>query len=186
MPLETAVFDTEKGQVTTPKRNCMAAGMVPGSEVVFSLEGSKIVTTPVGSAVKGDRRAQLRAAAARVRDSFSEEFKPMGADEIMNFIRGDEPASSVARPGCRQLCPLRRYGRHPGRREGVGGLHRRGQSQSWLGHRTATGLQSVLCTTRQHRQLLLTADFSACPGALDALLDVYQVPWSTLLWQQRR
>jgi AbrB family looped-hinge helix DNA binding protein len=101
MPLETAVFVTEKGQVTIPKGIRMAAGLVPGSEVVFRVEGNKIVITPVGSAVKGDRRAQLRAAAARVRGSFSAEFKQMGADEIMAFIRGDGLTPSVARRGRR-------------------------------------------------------------------------------------
>jgi AbrB family looped-hinge helix DNA binding protein len=101
MPLETAVFVTEKGQVTIPKGIRMAAGLVPGSEVVFRVEGSNIAITPVATAVKGDRRLQLRAAVARVRDSFSEEFKQMGADEIMNFIRGDGPAPSATRPGRR-------------------------------------------------------------------------------------
>ena len=33
-----------------------------------------------------------KAAAARVRGSMGAEFRPMGADEIMRFIRGDEPA----------------------------------------------------------------------------------------------
>jgi hypothetical protein len=35
-----------------------------------------------------DRRAKLRAAAARVRSSMSSEFKQLGADEIMDFLRG--------------------------------------------------------------------------------------------------
>ena len=38
---------TEKGQVTIPKHIRVAAGVAPGSEVSFSLEGSKIVITPV-------------------------------------------------------------------------------------------------------------------------------------------
>ncbi len=83
---------TEKGQVTIPKHIRVAAGVLPGSEVSFSLEGSKIVITPVGTGVTEDRRAELRAAAARVRDSFSTEFKQLGADEIMSFIRGDDKA----------------------------------------------------------------------------------------------
>ena len=36
------------------------------------------------------RRAQLRAAAAKVRSSLGSEFQALGADEIMRFIRGDE------------------------------------------------------------------------------------------------
>lgn len=90
---------TDKGQVTIPKHIREAAGVAPGSEVSFSLEGSKIIITPVGTAAKGDRRAQLRAAAARVKRSMSPEFQQLGADEIMNFLRGDEtaPAKSVRR-----------------------------------------------------------------------------------------
>ncbi|MDP1698726.1 MAG: AbrB/MazE/SpoVT family DNA-binding domain-containing protein [Xanthomonadaceae bacterium] len=88
---------TDKGQVTIPKHIRLAAGVAPGSEVTFSLEGSRIVITPVGTGVKEDRRVQLRAAAARVRSSFNAEFKQLGADEIMNFIRGDEPTKAAGR-----------------------------------------------------------------------------------------
>ena len=84
---------TEKGQVTIPKHIRLAAGVAPGSEVTFGLEGSRIVITPVGTSVKEDRRAKLKTAAARVRSSFSADFKQLGADEIMNFIRGDEPTA---------------------------------------------------------------------------------------------
>lgn len=84
------MYITEKGQVTIPKHIRVAAGIAPGSEVSFSLEGSKVVMTPVGTGVKDDRRAKLRAAAARVRESLSPEFKQLGADEIMSFLRGDE------------------------------------------------------------------------------------------------
>jgi antitoxin PrlF len=92
---------TDKGQVTIPKHIRQAAGVAPGSEVTFSLEGSRIVITPVGTGVKEDRRAKLRAAAARVRSSFSAEFKQLGAEEIMSFIRGDEPVKTAARRGSR-------------------------------------------------------------------------------------
>ena len=95
------MFVTDKGQVTIPKHIRLAAGVAAGSEVTFSLEGSRIVITPVGTSVKDDRRARLRAAAARVRGSFSAEFKPLGADEIMSFIRGDEPARGTRRRGTR-------------------------------------------------------------------------------------
>ena len=56
---------------------------------------------PVGTSVKDNRRAQLRAAAARVRESLSAEFQQLGAEEIMNFIRGDEPAQDPKRRGNR-------------------------------------------------------------------------------------
>lgn len=92
---------TEKGQVTIPKHIRQAAGVAPGSEVSFSLEGSRIIITPVGTAVKGDRRAKLRAAAARVRRSMSPEFQQLGAEEIMNFLRGEETAPTSARRGRR-------------------------------------------------------------------------------------
>jgi antitoxin PrlF len=92
---------TDKGQVTIPKHIRQAAGVAPGSEVTFSLEGSKIVITPVGTSVKEDRRAKLKAAAARVRGSLSAEFKQLGADEIMSFIRGEEGVRGKARRGSR-------------------------------------------------------------------------------------
>lgn len=92
---------TEKGQVTIPKHIRMAAGVAPGSEVSFSLEGSKIVITPLSTGVKEDRRAKLKAAAARVRESLSPDFKQLGADEIMSFIRGDEPTKRQSRRGPR-------------------------------------------------------------------------------------
>ena len=90
---------TEKDQVTIPKHIRVAAGVAPGSEVSFSLEGSKIVMTPVGTGVKDDRRAKLRAAAARVRASLSPEFRQLGADEIMAFLRGGEGVSVGSRRG---------------------------------------------------------------------------------------
>jgi antitoxin PrlF len=82
---------TEKGQVTIPKHIRQAAGVAPGSEVTFSLEGGKIVITPVGTSVREDRRVRLEAAAARVRGSLGDEFAQLGADEIMRFIRGEDP-----------------------------------------------------------------------------------------------
>jgi AbrB family looped-hinge helix DNA binding protein len=118
---------TEKGQVTIPKHIRMAAGVAPGSEVTFSLEGSKIVITPVGTSVKEDRRARLKVAAARVRGSFSADFKQLGADEIMSFIRGDESIKGAGRRGSRQSFQLRRIGGRTRRHKRLGGLHRRSQ-----------------------------------------------------------
>ncbi len=88
---------SEKGQVTIPKHIRIAAGVEPGSEVSFSLEGSKIVITPLGTGPKDDRRAKLRAAAARVRGSLKPEFKQLSADDIMNFLRGDAAAKGTRR-----------------------------------------------------------------------------------------
>ncbi len=94
---------TEKGQVTIPKHIRVAAGLGAGSQVAFSLEGSRIVITPLGTGVADDRRAKLKAAAAKVRASFGAEFKGLGADEIMGFIRGDAPApqKTAARRGAK-------------------------------------------------------------------------------------
>jgi antitoxin PrlF len=80
---------TDKGQVTIPKHIRVAAGVAPGSEVAFSLEDRRIVITPVSTGVKDDRRNKLQATAAKVRGSLSAEFRQLGADEIMRFIRGD-------------------------------------------------------------------------------------------------
>ncbi len=87
---------TDKGQVTIPKHIRVAAGVAPGSEVSFSLEGSKIVITPVGSGVKDDGRAELRAAAARVKSSMVPEFRQLDAGEIMVFLRGVDVAPAAA------------------------------------------------------------------------------------------
>ena len=92
---------TDKGQVTIPKHIRLAAGVAAGSEVSFSLEGSRIVITPVGTGLKDDRREQLRAAAAKVRGSLNPEFKQLNADEIMKFIRGPEVLPASPRRGRR-------------------------------------------------------------------------------------
>jgi AbrB family looped-hinge helix DNA binding protein len=85
---------TARGQVTIPKHIRDAAGVPPGSDVSFSLEGSKIVITPVGSGFKEDCRAKLREAAAKVHGSYNAQLRQLGTDEIMNFIRGDEPTNT--------------------------------------------------------------------------------------------
>jgi antitoxin PrlF len=95
------MFVTEKGQVTIPKHIRTAAGVAPGSEVTFALEGGKIVITALSTGIKNDRRVQLRAAAARVRGSLAPEFKQLGADEIMSFLRGDAAATSKPKSGQR-------------------------------------------------------------------------------------
>jgi antitoxin PrlF len=79
----------EKGQVTIPKAIRLAAGVSAGSEVSFSLEGGKIVMTPLATSVKNDRRELVSRAAARVRATYSPEFRQLSANEIMDFLRGD-------------------------------------------------------------------------------------------------
>lgn len=86
---------SEKGQVTIPKDIRAAAGVFPGTEVSFSLDGGKIIITPVASRVSNDRRERLRAAAARVRGTLSPEFQQLGAQEIMDFLRGGDDAAAV-------------------------------------------------------------------------------------------
>ncbi len=90
---------SEKGQVTIPKRIRAAAGVLPGTEVSFSLDGGKIVITPVASQVRNDRRERLRAAAAKVRGTLSPEFRQLGAQEIMDFLRGGDDATAGAGRG---------------------------------------------------------------------------------------
>ena len=92
---------TDKGQVTIPKPIRDAAGVAPGSEVVFSLDGGKIVITSVASHVKNDRRAKLRAAAAKVHGSLSAELMQLSAQEIMDFLRSDSDAIASPRRGRR-------------------------------------------------------------------------------------
>lgn len=83
---------TEKGQVTIPKHIRVAAGVLPGSEVTFAIEAGKIVISKLSSGIKTDRREQLRAAAAKVRQSMNPAFRQMAAAEVMAFLRADEPA----------------------------------------------------------------------------------------------
>ncbi|MFT3800187.1 MAG: AbrB/MazE/SpoVT family DNA-binding domain-containing protein [Burkholderiaceae bacterium] len=85
---------TDKGQVTIPKAIRDAVGVMPGSQVQFTVEGGRIIITPMATSVREDRRRRLREAAARVRASQSPEFQQLGADDIMAFLRGDEAARS--------------------------------------------------------------------------------------------
>jgi antitoxin PrlF len=82
------MFVTARGQVTIPKPIRQAAGIVPGSEVEFSLEGSRIVITLRPTGLGTERRIKLKAAAAKVKQSLGSEFSQLGADEILSFIRG--------------------------------------------------------------------------------------------------
>lgn len=82
---------TDKGQVTIPKHIRDAAGVQPGSEVAFALEGGKIVISKISTGKKNDRRAKLRTAAGKVHASLDPHFRQMSADQIMAFLRADEP-----------------------------------------------------------------------------------------------
>jgi virulence-associated protein VagC len=71
--------------------------VLPGTEVQFTLEGSRIIITPVSSPIKDDRREALRRAAAHARATMSLPFRSMSADEIVEFLRGDEPLAAPRR-----------------------------------------------------------------------------------------
>ena len=87
---------SEKGQVTIPKHIRVAAGVLPGSEVTFAIEAGNIVISKLASGIKTDRREQLRAAAAKVRQSMNPAFRQMPAADVMAFLRADEPAEPQA------------------------------------------------------------------------------------------
>lgn len=72
-----------------------------------------LVITPVATSVKEDRRAKFKAAAVRLRSSFSAEFRQLDAEEIMNFIWGDEPVKSSGRRGRCLASLLARTQLHP-------------------------------------------------------------------------
>jgi antitoxin PrlF len=88
---------TKKGQVTIPKHIRLAAGVLAGSRLSFSLQGGKIIVTPHGADVRDDRRAELRSAAAKVRSSMSPAFKQLSAQDIMNFLRADHVKRATPR-----------------------------------------------------------------------------------------
>ena len=89
---------TDKGQVTIPKHIRLAAGVLPGSEVSFAIEAGKIVISKLSSGIKTDRREQLRAAAAKVRQSMSPAFRQMDAEDVMAFLRADDPELPHTQP----------------------------------------------------------------------------------------
>ena len=79
---------TSKGQVTIPQDIREQAGMPANSEVAFELRplksgGNEVVIRPVARTA-----SSLRAALEKVRGSANaEEFKGMGTDEFMRFLR---------------------------------------------------------------------------------------------------
>jgi AbrB family looped-hinge helix DNA binding protein len=79
---------TDKGQVTIPQDIRLQAGILPGSEVVFTFESGRVVVSKVPDAAN-ERKKQLQSLAAKARASMSPKFRKMSADDIMGFIRGD-------------------------------------------------------------------------------------------------
>lgn len=80
---------SKTGRVTIPKHVRTAAGLLPGSEVVFTLDGGIIVVHLKSDGVITDRSAALRAAAAVARQSQAPELRQLPADAIMAFLRDD-------------------------------------------------------------------------------------------------
>ena len=107
------MFVTEKGQVTIPKLIRTAAGVLPGSEVAFSLEAGNIVISKVSSGMKTDRRVKRRAAGAMVRKSTSPEFRQMSE------------ATAGKKRGGRQAGVLRRQRRLHRRQQRLDQMHGR-------------------------------------------------------------
>lgn len=70
--------------------------MLPGSEVTFAIKAGNIVSSRLDSHIKTDRREQLRAATAKVRQSMSPAFRQMRAADVMAFLRADEPAERAS------------------------------------------------------------------------------------------
>ena len=76
---------TSKGQVTIPQAVREQAGLHPHSEVEFEVRANgDVVLRPVVQPAVG-----VRAALERVRGSANAaQFKGMGTDEFMKFLRG--------------------------------------------------------------------------------------------------
>lgn len=76
---------TSKGQVTIPQAVREQAGLHPHSEVAFEVQANgDVLIRPVAQPA-----ASLRAAFERVRGSANAaQFKGMGTDEFMAFLRG--------------------------------------------------------------------------------------------------
>lgn len=76
---------TSKGQVTIPQAVREKAGLHPFSEITFEVrDNGDVVIRPVVG-----KTSPLRTALQRVRGSANAaEFKGMGTDEFMRFLRG--------------------------------------------------------------------------------------------------
>ncbi|PKO61120.1 MAG: AbrB family transcriptional regulator [Betaproteobacteria bacterium HGW-Betaproteobacteria-18] len=77
---------TSKGQVTIPQAVREQAGLHPNSEVDFEVRNNGEVVIRLVAAAP---QSSVRSAFARVRGSANaSEFKGMGTDEFMAFLRG--------------------------------------------------------------------------------------------------
>ena len=79
---------TQKGQVTIPKEVRDRAGIVPGSEVEFAVDGDVVTLRKVRARKKpGMSRGEKIVAAVRGTRSVN---KGLSTDEIMKLLRGDD------------------------------------------------------------------------------------------------
>ena len=80
---------TSKGQVTIPQAVRDKAGLQPHSEVEFEVRANGDVLIRRAATTASPLPSPLRGAFERVRGSANAaEFKGMGTDEFMKFIRG--------------------------------------------------------------------------------------------------
>ena len=80
---------TSKGQVTIPQAVRDKAGLQPHSEVEFEVRANGDVLIRRATASSSPSSSPLRSAFERVRGSANAaQFKDMGTDEFMKFIRG--------------------------------------------------------------------------------------------------
>ena len=80
---------TSKGQVTIPQAVRDKAGLQPHSEVEFEVRANGDVLIRRATAPGSPLSSPLRSAFERVRGSANaSQFKNMGTDEFMKFIRG--------------------------------------------------------------------------------------------------
>jgi AbrB family looped-hinge helix DNA binding protein len=79
---------TSKGQVTIPKPLREAAGIEPGSEIVFDVDGDTIILRRARRHEKpGPTRGEKLVAALR---GTATRNRHMSTDEIMKLLRGDD------------------------------------------------------------------------------------------------
>jgi AbrB family looped-hinge helix DNA binding protein len=167
---------TQKGQVILPKRIRDAAGVLPGSEVTFALDAGRIVITQVSSGMKGDHRARLWAAAAKVHESLDPKFRRMGPMRSWPFCA---PLTMSSR------AELRGYDGSSGFVVDSNGwidcIDRHSDRHGWAVDR----LQACSERAPLHVNLVIYTELLV-PGpdvaALDALLDVYDTLRSPLHW----
>lgn len=79
---------TSKGQVTIPQQIRDQTGLLPGSEVEFSIERGKVVLKPAASSTKPNWAEE---ALDNLQGSGNNPmFKGWSTDQIMAFLRGED------------------------------------------------------------------------------------------------